>query len=197
MIEDSEVLNILVNEYTEYLKKTTTKCFQLFDYNFDENLKKLRLEIIRNDITKTYNIYGWYHSYHDVDEDDEYNEFVIFRTETNYDGKCLKNIRDVFEFLLFHFRSEYKYSKITDKFELKDKIEYEEKLKFSFKRLCENKIMDTCCVCYEYNNVYTTCNHNLCRLCYEKIKIVRLDESSDNIYGYENIKECPMCRSRI
>jgi hypothetical protein len=191
MIEDTEVIDILVNEYIDYSKKFNAKSFQLLEYNFDENFQNLRIEILKNEITKIYNIYVWSHGF--MDDDDEYAENLIFKIDSSCDGKTFMNIKNVFEFLLYDFRDKYTYSKIIDRFELKTKVEYEEKLKFSFVRLCQNKKLESCCVCYEMNSVNTFCGHNLCRLCYTQLKI-NIDE--DDPYG-QSYRECPLCRNKI
>lgn len=191
MIEDSEVIDILVNEYNEYIKKSGLKSFQLLEYNFDENFRNLRIEILKNDITKIYNIYAWSQGF--MDDDDDYPENLIFKTDCNCENKNFLNIRNVFQFLLYDFRDKYIYSKITDRIESKSRVEYEEKLKYSFTRLCQNKKLETCCVCYEINNVHTCCDHNLCRVCHDKINSI-MDE--DDPYGF-SYKECPLCRGKI
>jgi hypothetical protein len=39
--------------------------------------------------------------------------------------------------------------------------------------LCNNPVIDKCCVCYDVNSIYTTCQHNLCRICFYKILIIK------------------------
>jgi hypothetical protein len=191
MIEDAEVIEILINEYNNFCKKYDASNFQLLDYNFNQDFNNLRIEISINNITNLYTIYVWSPGF--MDENDEYPDNLIFKTDCNPEGESFTNIKNVFEFLLYDFRDKYNYSKIIDRFELNTNIEYEEKKRFSFTRLCYNKKIDTCCVCYDTNIVITNCSHNLCRICYENISII-IDNDDMYEMGY---KECPLCRNKI
>jgi hypothetical protein len=46
------------------------------------------------------------------------------------------------------------------------------------------KVHDKCCVCYERTLTKTTCGHQLCLPCYDKIK-----------YTVDHETPCPMCRT--
>lgn len=50
---------------------------------------------------------------------------------------------------------------------------------------------DECCVCKEYVNTTTKCNHSLCILCFEQIKIVEDEEEETEV------RKCPLCREDI
>jgi hypothetical protein len=99
-------------------------------------------------------------------------------------------LRDLIS-LLFHFRNNYKYSKVIDciidnaRF---SKLEMRHKL---MNKICNNEEFEECCVCLELNSVKTSCNHNVCRQCY--IKIEPHEDSDD---GEEYIP-CPLCRESI
>ena len=53
---------------------------------------------------------------------------------------------------------------------------------------------DVCCVCYEQTHTKTKCNHSLCFLCSENIKLEPEDDDDECL-----ILKCPICRqdSRI
>jgi hypothetical protein len=55
----------------------------------------------------------------------------------------------------------------------------------------ENNTKEECCVCFEKNEVKTSCKHNLCRPCHSKLE---WNEEEDED---EKFKLCPMCRCRL
>ena len=134
--------------------------------------------------------------------DDEYYEMNC-RT-INYSDPCYNkllyhtrfhkdNLIDMINFL-FSFRKKFAYSKIVDKIVSKDLFETEEKKCIALINFTTEKEVEKCCVCLDYNTVLTMCNHNLCRICYHKIKNeIEDDEDSD----YLTYKICPLCRRRI
>ena len=96
--------------------------------------------------------------------------------------------------LLFSLRHEYKYSKLTDNFEEKEKLSYIEKKVIVFNKLCDYESIDVCCVCLEPNILLTEkCRHCLCRLCFTKIKFITEDNDDDD----DDYKLCPLCRKSI
>lgn len=112
-------------------------------------------------------------------------------------NKNFDNVEDIIKFLLNNFRKEYKYSNITDCIESKKDIEKSEKIFISKKILCDNVDKENmiCSVCFDINSVFTDCKHNLCRPCYEKLKILSYydEEDEEEING----KQCPICRKFI
>jgi len=64
---------------------------------------------------------------------------------------------------------------------LKETVDDDEKNMIADSILCKYPKTDKCCVCYDVNSLYTSCEHNLCRICYYKI----------------DSKKCPVCRTNI
>lgn len=112
-------------------------------------------------------------------------------------SKSFSDVEDILKFLLNIFRREYKYSKITDLIESKKLISTHEKLFISKKILCANveKENMTCTVCFDINSVFTDCKHNLCRICYDKLKFTSYYDEDDE--EEINGKQCPICRKFI
>jgi hypothetical protein len=92
---------------------------------------------------------------------------------------------------LFAFRTCYSYSKILDEIVDKKDIKKEEKTTVALTKFCKQEKIEKCSVCYEFNTVKTICKHNLCRTCFQNIKII---SNEDEDFKY---KECPICRNYL
>jgi len=186
-----ETFNIVQNYIKKRLDKKNTKKSEI---NQKLSIKELTIEkftfhglnlsvnIINSDITV---ILFFTYDYSIDLSISESSRNLIFRQEfKNYNSKEITKF-------LFDFRKKYKYSKILDMIEKKELIEIKEKENIVTTRFFEEKEIDECCVCYEKNNVLTSCEHNLCRTCFEKLTC--------NI-DYDDmikLKECPYCRKDI
>lgn len=95
-------------------------------------------------------------------------------------------ITNIFKFLLHDFRKKFCYSKIIDEIVPIDSKKEVEKRKMAKLKLLDDKILENCCVCFEYNIFSTKCNHNVCRKCIEDI----ISKNADN-------SRCPLCREEL
>jgi hypothetical protein len=183
MIEDNEIINIFSNKYLEWKEKHNCNYYL---HNFKLNELNIDLRIAEHDTDKFVIII-----YVDTFEGESILLDVI-------DDKSFKQIQDVFKFLLFDFRNNYIYSKILDKIvKVTEQINLE-KYYIASQKLLRQKVFDTCCVCFEYNTVITSCNHNLCRACYAQIKYENTnDDDDDDDDDEQYLKKCPLCRNRI
>ena len=188
--DDKDTFNIIQNFIKKRLDKKSTKKvinekvitqqlniekFKFYDLN-------LSLTIIHSDIVVI--LFFIYDYSEDLSITDS-SKTLIFRQEfKNYNSKEITKF-------LFEFRKKYRYSKILDTIEKKEFIEIKEKENIAITRFFEEKEIDECCVCYEKNNVLTSCNHNLCRYCFENLNCnIDYDEMI-------KLKECPCCRKDI
>ena len=95
------------------------------------------------------------------------------------------NIKKKLELFLkniYNLNKDYVYSKITDNLVFiseKDEIEDE----IFAKMFLKHSEINECSVCMEKNVVITQCGHNLCRICFDKIKKI------------DTCTTCPICRS--
>lgn len=193
-LDKSEMIDVIIKHYK---KKINNGCnhneYVMNRFKFDENLVvNLKINCYHNkDTYLVISILDYLRkssmSPYDDEECDYDDKNLGFIT-----GKKVSKIEDLVSFLFNDFRKDYAYSKILDKIELKTELKDKEKTKYSYYFLCENKKMDKCCVCYDYNLVVTNCGHNLCRICYNNIKEI-IDEDND----YQPTKYCPMCRQMI
>lgn len=95
--------------------------------------------------------------------------------------------------LLFSLKKNFKYSRLTDNLEKTEKLDYIEKKVIILNKLCDDDIIENCCICFEPNILLTSkCRHCVCRLCFVKIEYIDDDEEEDDIY-----KPCPICRGKI
>ena len=169
----------LVNEISERIDNNKNSNYDIFNYILDGlsmtvSIDKLTSSKRYRMILKTYP-YGC---------DDEYcDETILFH-------ECKENIKEIVDFL-FTFRNNYKYSKIIDTIVKNNEFVKKEKRFMLLNKLCKNEEIENCCVCLEPNLLKTTCNHNLCRVCYSNIKYLYDDEIGDEV------KKCPMCREQI
>jgi hypothetical protein len=114
----------------------------------------------------------------------EKENIVLCKEFCNDDVELL--IRDIVTFLYLEFRENYQYSKIIDEIIEKNDVDELEKFHLAKYKLLKNKDMEKCCVCYDLNSNLTSCKHNLCLLCYYKMKNQNL-----------SMIICPMCRGFI
>lgn len=200
---DEEYILFLVKEINESFEKPENKNkslshrYRIHNYNLEDMI--LSVEIDKISVAHLSNA-----------TDELLNIFnkVIFRTTiraydyssvtefTNFGGTntLFNNTCDTLEDavrLIFSLRNKYKYSRLTDNFEEKEKVNYIEKKVLVFNRLCDYEPIDICCVCYEPNILLTArCKHCLCRLCFNKINY---EVENDD----EEYKLCPVCRGFI
>lgn len=117
----------------------------------------------------------------DDDKNEEKDEDQNITKEEKQIKKRLKKFENDLNFvlkLIYNYHFELVYSKILDKMvEINNKSEDEE-LCLAENFFCHRKDIETCVVCYEQNIVYTSCKHNLCRVCFEDLPE----------------KRCPICR---
>ena len=114
----------------------------------------------------------------------EKENIVLCKEFCNDDVELL--IKDIVTFLFLEFRENYQYSKIMNEIIEKNDTEELEKFHIAKYKLLKNKDMEKCCVCYDLNSNLTVCKHNLCLLCYYKMKGQNL-----------SVMMCPMCRGFI
>lgn len=123
-----------------------------------------------------------------------YLEYINFATLFHKKFKTTE-IDILIDFIL-NFRKNYTYSKISDKILNNKLLSNLDKKKIAIYKFTKNKDVEKCCVCYDYNTLFTKCKHNLCRCCYQNIKF-ELEEEIVEMEDIENYKLCPMCRSKI
>jgi hypothetical protein len=182
---------------------------QLFSIPEEEIISLIKDDIDNEKISTIYNYVLYDYKFHNIltngyiNKTKKNNEDVITLKITvsesykELHNKTFDSIDNMLKFLLNIFREEYKYSKITDYIENKNELEKKEKLFISKKILCKNVDKEdmVCSVCFDVNSIFTDCNHNLCRICYEKIKsITYFDEDEEEEV---NGKQCPICRKFI
>lgn len=97
------------------------------------------------------------------------------------DDDILLKIKEVIKFV-YDIKNKYEYSKILDKFVLKENKNKKEEL-FEASCILKHEKIEDCCVCYDSNIVETKCGHNLCRVCNEKM--LKIDDHP----------KCPLCRN--
>ena len=182
---------------------------QLFSIPEEEIISLIKEDITNEKLSTIYNYVLYDYKFHDIltnayiNKINRNNEDTITLKITVVDSykelysKTFDSIDNMIKFLLNIFRKECKYSKITDCIENKDEIEKKEKLFIAKKILCDSidKENMVCSVCFDANSVFTDCNHNLCRVCYEKLKFLSYYDEDDE--EEINGKQCPICRKFI
>jgi hypothetical protein len=167
--------------------------YKINNFIFEDVLRiDFKLVRLENRIKLMTTITSYYDS---MREDEEYYEWydtmLLVKDFDISDGKdkdlVIKNI----VLLISSFRTNYRYSKILDSIDENSISLKKERRHIILHKLCKEKDIDTCCVCYDPNTVTTDCNHNVCRKCHAKIKFI-IDEETDT-----EMKSCPMCRQQI
>lgn len=181
-LNDEETVNII----TEHCNSHSYKIFTIEEYNFDE--LEINVQIEKSRFTDNFQVVLLAKTY--MNDDYSY-EFCIMNF---LDHKIFTDIKEIVYFLLKDFRKNFMYSKLLDEIHLKNEIEKKEKITKAYSVLCKNKMPDTCCVCLEYNKLITRCNHNVCRICYNKIKKLTIEIVNNNEI---KVKSCPLCRLPI
>jgi hypothetical protein len=184
MIDDNDVIDLIVKDYTE----NKFKNFIIPDYEFNDIT--INIEIMRHVNWDTFVIRFWILNY--LDKSNEYDTMLL--NVIDDEKEVLKNINTIISFLLHDFRDTYCYSKLIDKIYPIKVIKEKERLTMAYTKLCKKKLPDTCCVCMDYNKVITKCNHNLCRICYKKLKTIIIETTYEDDL---ECKECPLCRRAI
>ena len=190
-INENTDINNMSNEYMheliyQYIKKNIenisncSHCFELSDFKFEDLNITIRFNIkpkINKQKNDSLTIGCFLPDYEEIDV----FKHVFWHSFEDCNPKTITNF-------LFAFRTCYSYSKILDQIVDKKDIEKEEKTAVALIKFCKQEKIEKCCVCYDFNTVKTVCNHNLCRTCFQNIKII-INEEEDFKY-----KECPMCR---
>ncbi len=182
---------------------------QLFSIQEDEIISLIKDDIDNEKISTIYNYVLHDYKFHNIltngyiNKKKINNKDVITLKITIADSykelflKTFDTIDDMLKFLLNNFRKECKYSKLTDYIEVENEIEKKEKLFIAKKILCDSLDKENmmCSVCFDINGVFTDCNHNLCRVCYEKLKLLSYynEDEEEEVNG----KQCPICRKFI
>jgi hypothetical protein len=186
-MDDDECIKIYKDEILHEMLSNKSGNYELFGYSFHGLFVDIFLsydvQIENNDEPYSFGLFIYCESGTNNDEKDLLLFTQIFLSKT-----VEENINGILKFLLHEFRQSFTYSKILDEIVLNDNKIYKEKRKIARIKLMENVEIDKCCVCYDYNNIYTSCCHNLCRVCI--FSILR------NAKG-EEMPKCPMCRTVI
>jgi hypothetical protein len=179
-------VSFLSDDIRKHIAKVKSRNYQIFNFTF-ENMDTLSIEIVMLDN----------------------NSFRLLMKIYDYDATCNfinlggPNIifNDNFPSLeeavrkLFSLKNDYKYSKVKDSLLRKDEIEYIERKSILLNKLCDDTLIESCCVCYEPNILLTSnCKHCLCRLCFHKIEYIKVESTDDDD---EYMKNCPICRQYI
>lgn len=190
-IENKEDINDINDEYLyelifEYIKKKldnlkTDYHFELCEFKFGD-LKiciKFHIKSIMNKPENEQIMVGCFVP--DYEQEGMLKE-VFWHEFDEYNAKLITNF-------LFAFRTCYAYSKILDEIVEKKDLEKQEKTVVALTKFCKQEKIEKCCVCYDFNVAKTICGHNLCRVCFQNIKLISNDEED---FKY---KECPLCRN--
>lgn len=136
-------------------------------------------------ITKIYNAYNL--------------KFYVY-DYTYADKKCILN-RDYFVFTkLFNdiyiltTNDELYYCSINDYLYI-NKEEYDKRDRNCEVHLTLRNLLEECCVCNTNNIVKTSCNHNLCRICFNKC--IKQEYCNKCDLELEDIICCPLCRREL
>lgn len=181
LITNKEIIDIYSTKYNH-----NPKHFCIYGYKFHDMMLEIKINF--NETDKIYYIetYSLPYEYFDILIDTSDETYIINSIDLDI---TFTTIERVIEFLLCDMRKNYVYSKILNFIISKDRIVEDEKNMLAEIILCDNSKIDKCCVCYDINSIYTKCEHNLCRMCYYKIKYTAS-------YPIER-KCCPMCRKYI
>ena len=180
-MEDEECIKIYKECINDIMMSDKSGNYELFGYAFNGIFIDLYINYdIEKDDDEMYSfcMYAYCNS--------EKKNLLLF-TQIFIADSVESNINEILRFLMYEFRQNFIYSKMLDEIIRIELQESFEKRKMARIKLVDNGILEKCCVCYEYNNIYTICKHNLCRVCMVSI-------SSNSIS--ENVI-CPMCRSEI
>lgn len=192
--------------YNDYLKKYINKYVTKheddiidlpYEWKLEDNNFSFRIYIS----LQTYSSNKSVRIYIDlIDYNDKYN-VELYKEDTlsyrTFSKNCEeKKIMDYIVDFIINFRNKYKFSKIFDRVlrKIKDEEDEEEELNMTDENRNLSLFKDadpykdtSCCVCADDSLTFTSCGHNLCRICFSNIKI-EFDECS-------KYKLCPMCRN--
>jgi len=188
IISDEECLEIYKNNILDSFNSDFDH-YDLSGYNFDG----IPIDIViyfdnEKDLEENYNFFINCYVY---DIQSLINGVLLQRNVTlftkEFYGSDIEHIIiSILKFLLYDFRKKFCYSKIIDEIVSNDLKKDGERRRMARLKLIENKALENCCVCFEYNIINTKCNHNVCRKCIINI-IKRNFESSS----------CPLCRELL
>jgi hypothetical protein len=171
----------------DMLQKYDMNCngeYHLQEYNFDDLM--LNIVIFFDDMIDINETYTFIVSFSlSTKKFFEKDTILLCKEFFNDDVEILT--KDIVTFLYSEFRENYQYSKIINEIIEKKDVDNQEKFHLAKYKLLKNKDMEKCCVCYDLNSIFTLCKHNLCLLCYSKIKNQNLN----------TIIICPICRGII
>lgn len=196
--DEEDELQIIFRGLANHLKSKNGKEIKL-QYNFDDVFDNLEARIFKiisfKNKEKT-----------EYDEELSYDFATSSYTTTGIDKSFIKligenvkisyKIEEIKELLkfIYHFKDNFKYSKICDSFIHNDEFEYYEDIEYG--KFLLGHVHDECCICYDLNSVKTVCGHNLCRICFKlnfkKCIEINCEYCEQDI---ENISvTCPLCR---
>jgi hypothetical protein len=201
-MEVSEAINIIENTLINHLSPETDMdkfdnsyfgVYFDFGYRFNnEYFKDLFCRIFRV-VSSFEKKIDYSYDFQDLNYSNGSLEFDYIRIlgfNVIYKQKCLKQLlKDIYD-----FRKNFMYSKILDAFIPIDSFENYEKKELSKWILGHRD--DECVVCYEKNKIFTSCGHNLCRICFHKSKKKCLEVDCDYCGGEEEnlCIICPYCK---
>jgi hypothetical protein len=132
----------------------------------------------QNTSDKKFSLMFWTHGQEDNDE------VIIFNKSANLIEELLLCIYKITK------NEEIYYCRINDSI-YENKEDFEKRSKHTHAKLFLTNQLEECCVCHEPNSIKTICDHNLCRLCFNKTK----QNITCNICGeLEALIKCPVCR---
>lgn len=142
--------------------------YNFIDYDFIYDINNtLKIDIFCKFFRNRFVLNGVNYNYSE-NEDESYNHLLnIVMLSINDNNREDKLI--IFLKTIYNLNTDYVYSKIVDKLIIKDERDDIEN-EIIAKMFLKHTEINDCSVCTEPNNVLTKCNHNLCRLCFQKIK---------------------------
>jgi hypothetical protein len=177
---DTAIKTIVENLSSDFEQGLFYPCF----YN-QKHFYKGHFVLKKNSVTsqvltdKKYSIIFWVYGY------EENEEVIIFNKSANLIEELLFSIYKITK------NEEIYYCKINDMM-YETKEEFENRSKHTHAKLFLTNQLEECCVCQEPNTIKTNCEHNFCRLCFNKSKKkVFCNLCSE----FEIIIKCPVCRN--
>lgn len=170
--------DLLIKYHENDWNKTDLFIYKINNYKFSENFY---INIICN-IYPTKVIINF--PIKDLSDSNVYKtEFFLKKIFKINDDTIEKDFENIILFI-HNFKNDFEYSKILGHFISKSIRKREEELYIAKTILAHDKI-ESCCVCYESNKLFTICDHNLCIECYL------------NLYKQNPNTKCPMCRKKL
>lgn len=182
--------------YETYIKKNINENQNIYlPYNWRLEDNKLTFRMIIRVFTlssgsKSICIDVDHINYNNKDDDNIYNTDILAHKiyPTSVESDTMVNYLSDF---LTNFRNEYTFSKVLDKLILKKNKEEEEKVNLFLFSDADPYKETSCCVCNDISLTFTSCDHNLCRICFSSIET----ENENGCIGFW--KKCPICRQKL